>query len=73
MSQLNSVWVFSDILNVMLNCLAALSNGANRCMHCTKYRPGAGSYALWSKMYFVLEQNDALQRTENYAESIAVC
>ncbi len=39
--------------------------------HCTKYRAGAGSYALWAKMHLCSEQNDALQRTENYAESIA--
>ncbi len=73
MSQLNSVWVFAIILNVMLNCLAALSNGANSVCHCTKYRPGAGSYALWSKSLYVLAQNDALQRTENYAESLLPC
>lgn len=55
----------------MLNCLAALGNGANRCMPLYKIPSSAGSYALWAKCIYVLEQNDALQRTENYAESIA--
>ncbi len=65
MSQLNSVGSLAIILNVMLNCLAALSNGPTGVCHCTKYRPGAGSYALGPKCIYVLEQNDALQRTEN--------
>ncbi len=52
MSQLNSVWVFSD----NPERYAALFGGAQQWGQQvyaidTKYQPGAGSYALWSKMY----------------------
>lgn len=56
----------------MLNCLAALSNGANRCMPLYKNTDQAQAVMPYGpKCLYVLAQNDALQRTENYAESIA--
>ncbi len=52
MSQLNSVWVFSDNPERYAELFGGAQQwGPTGVCHCTKYRPGAGSYALWSKMY----------------------
>ena len=51
MSQLNSVWVFSDNPERYAELFGGVSNGANRCMPLYKIPTSAGSYALWSKMY----------------------
>lgn len=72
MSQLNSVWVFSD----NPERYAALFGGAQRwgqqvyaIVQNTNRAQAVMPYG--PKCIYVLEQNDALQRTENYAESIA--
>ncbi len=51
MSQLNSVWVFSDNPERYAELFGGAQQWGQQVYdHCTKYRPGAGSYALWSKM-----------------------
>lgn len=75
MSQLNSVWVFSgnperyagtvwrrSAIETQRKVYAIVQNTDPRREAVMPYGP---------KCIYVLEQNDALQRTENYAESIA--
>ena len=72
MSQLNSVWVFSDNPERYAELFggaqqwgqqeSAIVKNTNQAQAVMPYGP---------KCLYVLAQNDALQRTENYAESIA--
>ncbi len=52
MSQLNSVWVFSDNPERYAELFGGAQQWGQQVYAIVqKYRPGAGSYALWSKMY----------------------
>ncbi len=72
MSQLNSVWVFHAMIPERY---AELFGGAEQwgqqVYAIVQNTDQARQLCLIVRSYYVLEQNDALQRTENYAESIA--
>ena len=72
MSQLNSVWVFSDNPERYAELFGSAQQWGQQVYAIVQNTEQAQAVMPYGpKCIYVLEQNDALQRTENYAESIA--
>ncbi|MDZ3934554.1 FAD-binding protein, partial [Escherichia marmotae] len=72
MSQLNSVWVFSDNPERYAELFGGAQQWGQQVYAIVQNTDQAQAVMPYGpKCIYVLEQNDALQRTENYAESIA--
>ncbi|MGE2764733.1 electron transfer flavoprotein subunit alpha [Escherichia coli] len=72
MSQLNSVWVFSDNPDRYAELFGGAQQWGQQVYAIVQNADQAQAIMPYGpKCIYVLEQNDALQRTENYAESIA--
>ncbi|MCL8361702.1 electron transfer flavoprotein subunit alpha, partial [Escherichia coli] len=72
MSQLNSVWVFSDNPERYAELFGGAQQWGQQVYAIVQNIEQAQAVMPYGpKCIYVLEQNDALQRTENYAESIA--
>lgn len=72
MSQLNSVWVFSDNPERYAELFGGAQQWGQQVYAIVQNTEQAQAVMPYGpKCIYVLEQNDALQRTENYAESIA--
>ncbi len=72
MSQLNSVWVFSDNPERYAELFGGAQQWGQQVYAIVQNTDQAQAVMPYGpNCIYVLEQNDALQRTENYAESIA--
>ena len=72
MSQLNSVWVFSDNPERYAELFGGAQQWGQQVYAIVQNTDQAQAVMPYGpKCIYVLAQNDALQRTENYAESIA--
>ena len=72
MSQLNSVWVFSDNPERYAELFGGAQQWGQQVYAIVQNTDQAQAVMPYGpKCLYVLAQNDALQRTENYAESIA--
>lgn len=72
MSQLNSVWVFSDNPERYAELFGGAQQWSQQVYAIVQNTDQAQAVMPYGpKCIYVLAQNDALQRTENYAESIA--
>ena len=72
MSQLNSVWVFSDNPERYAELFGGAQQWGQQVYAIVQNTDQAQTVMPYGpECIYVLEQNDALQRTENYAESIA--